>query len=278
MAGSEEDRHLKLAGEFDCDATPLATLRHSTSHVMAQAVKRLFGDVTLAIGPAIEDGFYYDFEVPRPFTEDDLSRIEEKMAEVSAAAYPFERKVVAKEEARVADVQGITWREGDAEALPFPDASFDVVLSTVGAMFAPNQERTAAELIRVCRPGGKIGMANWTPDGFIGEMFRITSSHVRPTRPIPSPVLWGQEETVRERLGSKTVGWASNTKGLGATPPFHTCASDSAISSAEPPRCRVPEAVSHSHATRNACAWATVAAARRRLPYQTVPAFTTCQS
>ena len=79
MAGSEEDRHLKLAGEFDCDATPLATLRHSTSHVMAQAVKRLFPDVTLAIGPAIEDGFYYDFGRAEPFTPDDLARIEDEL-------------------------------------------------------------------------------------------------------------------------------------------------------------------------------------------------------
>ena len=73
---SEEDRHLKLTGEFDCDPTPLATLRHSTSHVMAQAVKRLFPDVKVAIGPAIEDGFYYDFAKAEPFTPEDLARIE----------------------------------------------------------------------------------------------------------------------------------------------------------------------------------------------------------
>src|SRR4029450_9370613 len=79
MAESEEERHLKLTGEFDCDPTPLSTLRHSTSHVMAQAVKRLFPDVKLAIGPAIEDGFYYDFARATPVTPDDLERIEEEM-------------------------------------------------------------------------------------------------------------------------------------------------------------------------------------------------------
>ena len=75
MAAAEEDRHLRLTGEFDCDATPLATLRHSTSHVMAQAVKRLFPEVKVAIGPAIEDGFYYDFSKAEPFTPEDLTRI-----------------------------------------------------------------------------------------------------------------------------------------------------------------------------------------------------------
>ena len=72
MAESEEDRHHKLTGEIDCDPTPLSTLRHSTSHVMAQAVKRLFPDVKVAIGPAIEDGFYYDFAKAEPFAPEDL--------------------------------------------------------------------------------------------------------------------------------------------------------------------------------------------------------------
>src|SRR5512145_1055908 len=99
MSGSEEDRHLKLAGEFDCDATPLATLRHSTSHVMAQAVKRLFPEVTLAIGPAIEDGFYYDFGRAAPFTPEDLARIEAAMAEIVAADYPFVREEMPRDAA-----------------------------------------------------------------------------------------------------------------------------------------------------------------------------------
>ena len=92
MAESEEERHLKLTGEFDCDPTPLSTLRHSTSHVMAQAVKRLFPEVKLAIGPAIEDGFYYDFARSTPFTPEDLERIEDEMRAVAKADLPFERQ------------------------------------------------------------------------------------------------------------------------------------------------------------------------------------------
>jgi threonyl-tRNA synthetase len=99
MAVSEEDRHLRLTGEFDCDATPLATLRHSTSHVMAQAVKRLFPDVKVAIGPSIEDGFYYDFAKPEPFTPDDLARIEDEMRAITKADLPFERKEMSRADA-----------------------------------------------------------------------------------------------------------------------------------------------------------------------------------
>ena len=99
MAVAEEDRHLRLTGEFDCDTTPLATLRHSTSHVMAQAVKRLFPDVKVAIGPAIEDGFYYDFAKPEPFTPEDLARIEAAMREIVAADHPFERQEMPRAEA-----------------------------------------------------------------------------------------------------------------------------------------------------------------------------------
>jgi SAM-dependent methyltransferase len=91
----------------------------------------------------------------------------------------------------------IEFREGDAEALPFPDASFDVVLSTFGAMFAPDQPRTAAELRRVCRSGGRIGMANWTPEGFVGQMFAIVAKHAPPVKLDPPP-LWGTEARLRE--------------------------------------------------------------------------------
>jgi len=92
----------------------------------------------------------------------------------------------------------VTFHEGDAENIPFPDTSFDVVLSTFGAMFAPDQERAAQELLRVCRPGGKIGMTNWTPDGFTGGIFRATSRHIPPPPGLKPPVLWGTEERLRE--------------------------------------------------------------------------------
>ena len=99
MADAEEDRHLKLTGEFDCDPSPLATLRHSTSHVMAQAVKRLFPDVKVAIGPAIEDGFYYDFARATPFTPDDLVRIEDEMRAIIKSDYAFERQEMSRADA-----------------------------------------------------------------------------------------------------------------------------------------------------------------------------------
>jgi threonyl-tRNA synthetase len=99
MAAAEEERHLTLTGEFDCDPSPLSTLRHSTSHVMAQAVKRLFPAVKLAIGPAIEDGFYYDFQKAEPFTPDDLQRIEAEMRAIAEADYRFERREMARTEA-----------------------------------------------------------------------------------------------------------------------------------------------------------------------------------
>jgi SAM-dependent methyltransferase len=94
----------------------------------------------------------------------------------------------------------ILFEEGDAEELAFPDASFDVVMSMFGAMFAPDADLVAAELARVCRHGGKIAMANWTPDGFTGKMLRLTSRYVAPPVEIPGPTLWGDEAVARLRL------------------------------------------------------------------------------
>jgi SAM-dependent methyltransferase len=108
------------------------------------------------------------------------------------------------EQARArAQAEGLDARfdEGDAEMLPYEDASFELVVSLIGAMFAPRPERVAAELVRVCRPGGRIAMGNWTPEGFIGQMFKIIGKHVPPPPQMPSPLLWGDEATVRERLG-----------------------------------------------------------------------------
>lgn len=101
-----------------------------------------------------------------------------------------------------AQAEGLRARfeEADAEALPFDDASFDVVTSLIGAMFAPRPQLVAQELLRVCVPGGTIAMANWTPQGFIGQMFKAVSKFIAPSG-MPAPVLWGDEATVRERLG-----------------------------------------------------------------------------
>ncbi len=92
------------------------------------------------------------------------------------------------------------FEEGDAEMLPYDDSSFDMVISLIGAMFAPRPEWVAAELKRVCRPGGKIIMGNWTPTGFVGQMFKAHGKHVPPPAIMPAPVKWGEEETVRERF------------------------------------------------------------------------------
>ena len=103
-----------------------------------------------------------------------------------------------------AETEGLSahFDEGDAESLSYPDASFDVVSSLIGAMFAPRPDRVAAELLRVCKPGGRIVLANWTPGGFIGGMFKVMGQHVPPSPLMPSPMLWGNEDTVRERLGT----------------------------------------------------------------------------
>jgi len=93
----------------------------------------------------------------------------------------------------------VRFEEGDAESLPYGDAQFDVVTSLIGAMFAPRPSLVAAELTRVCRRGGTIAMANWTPGGFIGQMFKTIAKHIAPSG-MPSPVLWGDEATVRDRL------------------------------------------------------------------------------
>jgi SAM-dependent methyltransferase len=99
----------------------------------------------------------------------------------------------------------ITFEEGDAEELPFPEAEFDLAMSMFGAMFAPDPEKVASELARVCRHSGKIAMANWTPEGFTGKMFRLTSRYVAPPVEIPAPTLWGDEAVARLRLGSNGV-------------------------------------------------------------------------
>ena len=102
-----------------------------------------------------------------------------------------------------ADRLAVTFQEADAEALPFADASFDVVLSTFGVMFTPNQQQAASELIRVCRPGGKIGLANWTPESFIGKVFKTIGKYVPPAPGMKSPALWGNKAHLDTLFGSK---------------------------------------------------------------------------
>ncbi len=101
----------------------------------------------------------------------------------------------------LAEGHAVQFQEADAENLPFPDASFDVVMSTFGVMFTPNQERAASELARVCRPGGKIGLANWTPDSFIGQVFKMIGKYIPPAPGVKSPALWGTKARLEELFG-----------------------------------------------------------------------------
>lgn len=95
----------------------------------------------------------------------------------------------------------VEFAEGDAADLPFGEGEFDVVMSIFGAMFAPEQEKTASELLRVCKPGGRIGMANWVPDGAVGQMFMTVARHVPPPPGVKPPLLWGVEDSLRELFG-----------------------------------------------------------------------------
>src|SRR5262244_589868 len=104
-------------------------------------------------------------------------------------------------ERATAERLAIEFREADAEALPFADASFDAVVSTFGVMFTPNQDKAAAELLRICKPTGKIGLANWTPRGFIGQVFKTLGKYLPPPAGTKSPALWGTRERLDEMFG-----------------------------------------------------------------------------
>jgi ubiquinone/menaquinone biosynthesis C-methylase UbiE len=104
-------------------------------------------------------------------------------------------------ERATADRLPVDFQVADAEALPFPDAAFDVVLSTVGVMFAPDQQRAAAEMLRVCRPGGRIGLANWTPEGFLGQLFKLIATYSPPPAGVKPAMRWGTEAGLQELFG-----------------------------------------------------------------------------
>ncbi|MBA7465641.1 hypothetical protein ES707_00811 [subsurface metagenome] len=124
-----------------------------------------------------------------------------RFAEVVSTDYVGALLERGRERAR-ADRLPVEFREADAENLPFPDASFDVVLSTFGVMFTANHPKAAGELVRVCRPGGKIGLANWTPEGFIGNLLKTVGKAVPPPSGVKSPIMWGKKEYLEEIFGS----------------------------------------------------------------------------
>ena len=95
----------------------------------------------------------------------------------------------------------VTFADGDAEALPCHDGEYDAVISVLGSMFAPDHQKAADELLRACRPGGTIALASWTPDGFIGQLFRTVAGHVAPPAGVSSPMLWGTEQHLRHLFG-----------------------------------------------------------------------------
>jgi ubiquinone/menaquinone biosynthesis C-methylase UbiE len=127
-----------------------------------------------------------------------------RFAEVTATDYVPSLLEKGRERAR-AEGLSVRFQVADAENLPFPDGSFDVVLSTFGAMFAPDHDRVAREMLRVLRPGGRIGMANWTPEGFIGRLFKVIGTHVAPPAGVKPPALWGSEPHIVELFGTEAA-------------------------------------------------------------------------
>ena len=113
-----------------------------------------------------------------------------------------------------AEAEGLTvqFQEADAEALPFADASFDVVVSTFGVMFTPDQQRAAHELARVCKPGGKIGLANWTPESFIGQVFKTIGLYIPPAPGMKSPALWGTKARLEELFDGRASSISATSR------------------------------------------------------------------
>jgi ubiquinone/menaquinone biosynthesis C-methylase UbiE len=124
-----------------------------------------------------------------------------RFANVTSTDYVGALLERGKERAK-AERLNVKFQEADAENLPFGDESFDAVLSTFGVMFTPNQEQAARELMRVCKPGGKIGLANWTPDGFIGQLFKTLGKYVPPAPGVKSPALWGTKAHLQSMFGA----------------------------------------------------------------------------
>ena len=127
-----------------------------------------------------------------------------RLADVTSTDYVPALLDKGRERAR-AEGLDVHFEVADVEALPFPDASFDVVLSTFGVMFAPDHQRSASEMMRVLRPGGRLAMANWTPEGFIGRLFKVIGAHVAPPAGVKSPSLWGTEPHLNTLFGAEAA-------------------------------------------------------------------------
>lgn len=125
-----------------------------------------------------------------------------RFAKVTSTDYVADLLDKGRARAQAEGLSDVRFQVADAEALPFADGAFDVVLSTFGVMFAPDQTRSAREMLRVARPGGRIGLANWTPESFIGRLFKLIGGYVAPPAGLKSPVLWGHEAHLRGLFGS----------------------------------------------------------------------------
>jgi ubiquinone/menaquinone biosynthesis C-methylase UbiE len=130
-----------------------------------------------------------------------------RFAEATGVDYAANLLAQGRERAHAEHLE-VTFTEGDAERLPFPEEAFDVTLSTIGVMFTPDQERAAAELVRVTRPAGTIALASWTPDGLVGSMFKTIGRYAPPPAGVRSPMLWGTEARLAELFGAD-VEWVS---------------------------------------------------------------------
>lgn len=170
---------LQIVGEMLCEAVDL----HSTQRVLDVAAGN--GNATLAAARRFADVVSTDY----------VGSLLERGRERAAA-----------------DRLKVEFQEADAEALPFKDGSFDVVLSTFGAMFTPNQQQTANELMRVCRTGGKIGMANWTPESLVGQLFKTIGKYVPPAPGVKSPALWGNKAHLDSLFGANASVAAESKK------------------------------------------------------------------
>jgi ubiquinone/menaquinone biosynthesis C-methylase UbiE len=159
---------LTIVGELLCEAVPV-----------------LAGDRVLDVGTASGNTALSAARRRARVTGVDITPAQLERARIRAAAEGLD----------------IDFREGDATALEFEDASFDIVMSTFGAIFAPDPQKTAAEMARVCRPGGKIAMANWTPEGMLGKLFRILARYSPQESQVDLPVSWGEEAVLKEQLG-----------------------------------------------------------------------------
>lgn len=178
---NELQRETWAAGDFPKMGTELAIV----GELLCEAVPVLARDRVLDVGTASGNTALSAARRRARVTGVDITPSQLERARIRAAAEGFK----------------IDFRIGDATSLDFEDGAFDVVMSTFGAIFAPDPDKTAAQMARVCRPGGKIAMANWTPDGMLGKLFRILARYSPPERQVDLPVSWGDERVLKERLG-----------------------------------------------------------------------------